>query len=98
MQKANKAAQLESDYTVDEHSTVDVLCNAIADWTADLLNYLKGPARGASKRIRYKALRYVLIGDELYFRTLEGLLLKCLSPTKALEVMHDEHEGACGTH
>ena len=46
MQKANKATQLESDYTVDEHSTVEVLCNATADWIADLLNYLKDRSGG----------------------------------------------------
>jgi hypothetical protein len=47
-------------------------------WTADIFNYLKDPARGAPKRIPYKAMKYVLIGDDMFYRTLEGLLLKCL--------------------
>ena len=34
--EANKAAQLASGYTVDENSMMEVLCNATADWTADL--------------------------------------------------------------
>jgi hypothetical protein len=52
------------------------------DWRADIFNYLKDPARGAPKRIRYKAMNYVLIGDDMFYRTLEGLLLKCLGPTE----------------
>lgn len=34
---------------------------------ADIFNYLKDLAQGESKRIRYKALRYVLIGNEIYY-------------------------------
>jgi hypothetical protein len=33
----------------------------------------------------------------MFYRTLEGLLLKCLGPTEANR-LHDVHEGACGTH
>jgi hypothetical protein len=40
------------------------------DWRADIFNYLKDSARGAPKRIRYKAMRYVLIGDDMFYRTL----------------------------
>ncbi|KAK1601679.1 hypothetical protein QYE76_048343 [Lolium multiflorum] len=31
-------------------------------------------------------------------RTLEGLLLKCLGPTESNRLLHEVHEGACGTH
>jgi ribonuclease HI len=41
--EANKAAQLASGYTVDENSTMEVLCNATADWTADLSMRLTQP-------------------------------------------------------
>jgi ribonuclease HI len=60
--------------------------------------YLKDPARGAPKRIRYKAIKYVLIGDDMFYRTLEALLLKCLRPTEVNWLLHEVHEGACGTH
>jgi hypothetical protein len=43
-------------------------------------------------------MKYVLIGDNMFYRTLEGLLLKCLGPTKANRLLHELHEGACGTH
>jgi hypothetical protein len=68
------------------------------DWRADIFNYLKDSARGAPKRIRYKAMRYVLIGDDMFYRTLEGLLLKCLGPVESNRLLHGVHEGTCGTH
>jgi hypothetical protein len=34
----------------------------------------------------------------MFYRTLEGLLLKCLGPTEANWLLHEVHEGACGTH
>jgi hypothetical protein len=68
------------------------------DWRADIFNYLKDSARGAPKRIRYKAMRYVLIGDDMFYRTLEGLLLKCLGPVESNRLLHEVHEGTCETH
>jgi hypothetical protein len=68
------------------------------DWRADIFNCLKDPARGAPKRIRYKAIKYVLIGDNMFYRTLEGLLLKCLGPTEANQLLHEVREGAYVTH
>lgn len=44
------------------------------------------------------AMKYVLIGDDIFYKTLEGLLLKCLGPTEANRLLHKVHEGACGTH
>ncbi|KAK1628906.1 hypothetical protein QYE76_003221 [Lolium multiflorum] len=32
------------------------------------------------------------------FRTLEGLLLKCLGSAESNRLLHEVHEGACGTH
>jgi hypothetical protein len=43
-------------------------------------------------------MKYVLIGDDIFYMTLEGLLLKCLGPTEANQLLHEVHEGACGTH
>jgi transposase InsO family protein len=68
------------------------------DWRADIFNYLKDLAWGAPKRIRYKAMKYILTGDNMFYRTLERLLLKCLGPTEVNRLLHEVHEGACGTH
>jgi hypothetical protein len=70
----------------------------IGDWRADIFNYLKDPARGAPNRIRYKVIKYILIGDDMFYRTLEGLLLKFLGPTEADRLLHEVDERAYGTH
>jgi hypothetical protein len=61
------------------------------DGRADIFNYLKDSAQGAPKRICYKAMRYVLIGDDMFYRTLEGLLLKCLGPVCDIQVLRLKH-------
>ena len=48
------------------------------DWRVPLISYLRDPGRGAERNIRRLAFKYVLIDDELYRRTAEDLLLKCL--------------------
>ena len=54
--------------------------------------------RGAERNIRCLASKYVLIDDELYRRTAEDLLLKCLDSDQARVAMGEVHEGICGTH
>ena len=39
-----------------------------------------------------------MIDDELYHRTTEDLLLKCLDSNQARVTMGEVHEGICGTH
>ena len=97
--EANELAQVASGYkVVDEEKEVQIHLLEPEDWRADIFNYLKDSARGAPKRIRYKAMKYVLMGDDLFFRTMEGLLLKCLGPADANWFLHEVHEGTCGTH
>jgi ribonuclease HI len=77
--EANDLAQMASGYKAAADKT-DLQVHLLdqGDWRADIFNYLKDSTRGAPKRIRYKAMRYILIGDDMFYRTLEGLLLKCL--------------------
>jgi hypothetical protein len=42
-------------------------------------------------------MKYILIGDDMFYRTLEGLLLMCLGPIEANRLLHEVREGACGT-
>jgi ribonuclease HI len=88
--EANDLAQLALGYKTDgSNHQVHLLDQR--DWRADIFNYLKDPARGAPKRIRYKAMRYVLIGDDMFYRTLKGLLLKCLGPVESNQLLHEVH-------
>ena len=42
------------------------------------MSYLRDPGRGAERNIQCLAFKYVLNDEELYRRTAEDLLLKCL--------------------
>src|SRR5579883_2401491 len=97
--EANNLAQMASGYQqILDETNVEINYLEPGDWRADIFNYLKNPAQGASKKVRYKALRYVLIGDELFYQTLEDMNLKCLGPAEAEKLMYEVHEGICGTH
>jgi hypothetical protein len=97
--KENDLAQKASRYkAITDKADFPVQFLEIGDWRADIFNYLKDPAWVAPKRIQYKAMKFVLIGDDMFYRTLEGLLLKCLGPTEANWLLHEVHEVACGTH
>jgi ribonuclease HI len=77
--EANDLTQMASRYkVVPDRADLQVHVLEQGDWRADIFNYLKDPSRGAPKKIRYKVMKYVLIGDDMFYRTLEGLLLKCL--------------------
>ena len=67
------------------------------NWRVPLISYLRDPSRGAERNIRRLAFKYVLIDDELYRRTVEDLLLKCLDSDQAKVVMRNVHEDICGT-
>ena len=70
----------------------------VADWRMPIVTYLKDHGHGAKRSIRHFAFKYTLIEDELYHRTAEDILLKCLDSDQARVAMGEVHEGICGTH
>ena len=70
----------------------------LEDWRTPLLRYLRDPSAKIDKSIRRSAFKYVLHNDELYRRTAEDLLLKCLGSDQARVAMGEVHEGIYGTH
>jgi len=63
-----------------------------------IVEYLQNPAGNTSRKIKYKALNYVFIGNELFKKSPEGVLLKCLSETEAYLAISDTHSGVCRSH
>ena len=62
------------------------------------MDYLKNPSQRVSRQLKVKAIKYVLLEDELYYRTIDGIMLKCIG-TKESKVLKDEiHVGVCGAH
>jgi len=68
------------------------------DWRKPIVNYLENPNGTACRKIMYRVLSYVIVGNELFKKTPEGVLLKCLGETEAYLVVSNTHSGACGTH
>ena len=68
------------------------------DWRTEIVDYLRDPSKRVERRIRFQATEYVLLDDELYYRTLDGVLLKCLGDDESKSLMSEIHEGVCRAH
>jgi len=68
------------------------------DWRKPIVTYLENPDGTTCRKIKYQALSYVLISGDLFKKTLEGVLLRCLGETEAYLVVSNTHSGAYGTH
>ncbi|WJX27586.1 hypothetical protein P8452_16393 [Trifolium repens] len=68
------------------------------DWRKPIVNYLENPSGITDRKLKYKALSYTIIGNELFKKTPEGILLKCLSENEAFLAITNVHSGSCGAH
>ncbi|XP_012834007.1 PREDICTED: uncharacterized protein LOC105954870 [Erythranthe guttata] len=71
-------------------------------WFTLILKYLKkgelptDPTE--ARKLKTRAARFVIVGEELYKRGFSFPYLKCLDPTTADYVLREVHEGICGNH
>ena len=94
-EEANQLAQHASWY----QPILDMLSVVSADdWRKEIVDYLKDPSRKFERRVRFQATKYVLLEEELYYRTIDGVLLKCLGDDESRSLMGEIHEGVCGAH
>ena len=49
------------------------------DWRVEIADYLRNPSQKVTRKLRYKSTKYVLLDDQLYYKTVNGVLLKCLN-------------------
>jgi hypothetical protein len=68
------------------------------DWRLPLLKCIRDPGKTTEKKIKWQVLKYTSIDDELYRRTIDGVLLKCLDEEQAKEAFREVHDGICGAH
>ena len=94
-EEANRLAQHASGYQpiLNTLSTISA-----DDWRKKIIDYLRDPSKKVERRVRFQATKYVLVEDELYDRTIHGVLLKCLGDEEAKSLMGEIHEGVCGAH
>ena len=84
-EEANRLDQQASGY----QTILEVLLAVSADdWRKEIIDYLKDQSRKVKRRVRFQATKYVLLDEELYYRTIDGVLLRCLGDdeSKALWV------------
>ena len=67
------------------------------DWRVEIADYLRDPSQKVIRKLRYKLAKYVLLDDQLYYKTVDGVLLKCLNQ-EAKVLMGEVHEEICGAH
>ncbi|XP_043710452.1 uncharacterized protein LOC122659403 [Telopea speciosissima] len=71
-------------------------------WMDPIIAYLRDDVLPKHKvkahKVHDRAARYTLIENELYKRSVLGPLLKCLTPTHALNALVEVHQVICGSH
>ena len=71
---------------------------SIEDWRVKIADYLRNPSQKVTRKLRYKSTKYVLLNDQLYYKTVDGVLFKCLNQEEAKVLMGEVREGICGAH
>jgi len=94
-EEANQLSQHASGY---QPILEVLLAVSVDDWRKEIIDYLKDSSRKVERCIRLQATKYVLLDEELYYRTIDGVLLKCLNDDESKSLMGEIHELVCGAH
>jgi hypothetical protein len=68
------------------------------DWRQPLLECIRDPGKITDKKVKRQVLKYTSLGDDLYWRTIDSVLLKCLGEEQAKMAVWEVHNGICGAH
>jgi hypothetical protein len=102
-EEANRMAQSVSDYRENQEVFANGVCAFRSDlteedWRKEIVDYLENPSRKVSRKLRYKAIKFVLLDGRLYYKSLDGVLLQCLGQEETKKMMSEVHDGLCGAH
>jgi hypothetical protein len=102
-EEANMLAQSASGYRENQEVFANDICSFGSDlteddWRKEIVDYLENPSRKVSRKLRYKAMMFVLLDGRLYYKSLDGVLLQCLGQEEAKKMMSEVHDGLCGAH
>jgi ribonuclease HI len=91
--------ELEKPATED----IEVLCTTEGEtWMTPLVKFLTTGAmpedKKAAEKLKRRAAHYVMIGDDLYRKSLSMPYLKCVNEGLGLKVLEEIHEGICSSH
>jgi hypothetical protein len=68
------------------------------DWRTPLVRYLENPDHITDRIVQRQALKYVVLDNTLYHRTIDDLLLQCLGSDQSKIAMWEIHKGICDTY
>jgi hypothetical protein len=102
-EEANRLAQSASGYRENQEALAMEACVlgvdlAEDDWRKEIIDYLEDPSLKVSRKLRYKAIKFVLLDGSLFYKSLDGVLLRCLGREEAKKMMSEVHDGICGAH
>jgi ribonuclease HI len=102
-EEANRLARSASGYRENQEVFAKDVCAfgsdlAEDDWRKEIVDYLENPSRKVSRKLRYKAIKFVLLHGCLFYKSLHGVLLQCLGQEEAKKMMSEVHDGLCGAH
>jgi hypothetical protein len=73
-------------------------------WYKDIIFFLQklqphdGMEKSKVRALKLKSIKYCLIDQVLYWKYPLGVLLRCIDPQEAQNIMYDFHEILCGGH
>jgi hypothetical protein len=68
------------------------------DWGKEIADYMENQSRKVSRKLRYNAIKFVLLDGRLYYKSMDGVLLQCLGQEEVKKMMSEVHDGLCGAH
>nr|ABF94998.1 transposon protein, putative, unclassified [Oryza sativa Japonica Group] len=91
---------ISSDITEAERAVADI--ETIDDWRIPLIKFISSEELPEddteAEKITRKAKIYCMVGNDLYKKAPNGVLLKCVSTDDGRHLLLDIHEGICGSH
>jgi hypothetical protein len=102
-EEANMLAQSASGYRENQEVFANDIYSfggdlAEDDWRKEIVDYLENPSRKVSRKLRYKAIKFVLLDGRLYYKSLDAVFLQCLGQEEAKKMMSEVHDRLCGPH
>jgi ribonuclease HI len=72
------------------------------DWRAPITLYLQGhhhPSyRNEAKRLKHRSRDFTIVNGQIYQKGISQPMLKCITETEGLELLHEIHSETCGSH
>ncbi|XP_072087852.1 uncharacterized protein [Arachis hypogaea] len=69
-----------------------------SNWRKTITKDLKDPNTTVDRKIKLRAMNFVLLADELYKKGIDGSLMRCLSREDQNITLGEVHNGICGAY